>query len=105
MSKANVTILVVAATVLLAVGSAQTNQPTATGPVGRYQLLYGEHEKIIIESGGVAGKTTEHKVILRIDTVTGKTNVWVEGVDAHDTANAKTMFYWTGPIEEFSPAR
>ena len=97
MNKANVAILVIAAAVLLAVGSAQTNRTTApTGPAGRYQLLYGEHLYVSTKSGN----STEDKVILRIDTATGKTSVWFDG-----EAKDGTMASWWSPISEYSEAQ
>jgi hypothetical protein len=78
MNKANIVILVIAAAVLLAVGSAQT--AAVSEPVGRYQLLSGES----VISGvprGTSGPDRQPQV-LRIDTVTGKTSVWVKSSDA-----------------------
>jgi hypothetical protein len=49
-------------------------QASPSLPVGRYQLLYGEHESI---SGSGTKETS--KVILRIDTVTGETSEYTSG--------------------------
>ncbi len=74
MNKSNIIVAVVAITVLLVIGSAQTSR-TVTGTVGRFQLLSGEHV--------VSGKTTtfDQKDVFRIDTLTGETSFFTTGYD------------------------
>ena len=74
MNKSNIAFVVIAAVSLLALASAQTNrnQPSV-GLVGRYQLIYGEHE--------ISTHQSSEKVIVRLDTVTGAASEWIEGSD------------------------
>ena len=72
MNRTNIAIVVLAAAVLIAVGSAQTNRgQVATGPVGRYQIVAGEHMQ--------TGSSEPAKDVFRIDTVTGLTVVYIYG--------------------------
>jgi len=95
MHKTKVIVIMIAAAVLLAVGSAQTNQ-TTTGPVGRYQLLSGENTLRV-----QGANMSDQKYILRIDTATGKASEWINFVDG-DIKNGttpKVYSYWK-PIDE-----
>jgi hypothetical protein len=73
-----ITVAIGAIAALLSVACSRSNQPqqqasaVRTGQVGRYQLLYGEHEISFRQSNAV------EKVILRIDTLTGDTDVFTE---------------------------
>ncbi len=57
----------------LMLANAQTGRPTSSGPVGRYQPLSGEHV--------AAGVPATIKDILRIDSVTGETSIYMAGRD------------------------
>ena len=74
MNRTNIAIVIATVAALLAIGNAQT-RPQASGPVGRYQLLTGEH--------AMTGKTTSYdqKDVFRIDTVTGETSFYTAGYD------------------------
>jgi hypothetical protein len=78
-NKINLAIIVIAAAALLAVGNAQTGNQ---GPIGRYQLVAGEHEAAGSQS------TATVKAILRIDTVTGQTSVWTTTVQDNGTVDS-----------------
>ncbi len=97
MEKGKVFIVLVFTAALLAVGSAQTAKPpSSVGPVGRYQLLFGEHEVANLHNNSFVTQ----KGIFRIDTVTGATSAYSEHVDA----DGKYFNEWT-PIEEFGSKR
>jgi hypothetical protein len=73
----NKSILGFAIAIALAIAAiAQSPASDSGNSVGRYQLLSGEHEFISL-SGSV-----KEKVILRLDTVTGKTSEWIQGKQA-----------------------
>ena len=85
--------IAVAVVIMLAVGSAQTSKPQlAAGPVGRYQLLYGEHH---VADLGASGGDGDDKVILRIDTMTGRTSEWFNGRNKDGSFTS-----WWSPISE-----
>ena len=93
MNKINAVIVVIAAAVLLAGGSAQTGKPPApTGQVGRYQLLSGEHELITAD-----GTPILKKGVFRIDTVTGATSLYSNMLPAAGEPFINEWF----PISEF----
>src|SRR5258706_8937727 len=58
---------------LLLIANAQTGKQGSGGPVGRYQLVYGEH--VVAGGGGPV------KDVFRIDTTTGATDVYLSGKD------------------------
>lgn len=94
MNRTNIVISVIAAAALLAVSSAQTNKPLPnSGQVGRYQLLYGEHEIVAVN-----GRTTVVKGIYRIDTATGTTSLYYTAL-ADPAKGEPFMNEWT-PISE-----
>jgi hypothetical protein len=72
MNRANVAVLLIAATVLIAALSGQNKQPQPSPQTGgRYQLFAAEHTMF--------GMQTSEKVILRIDTQTGNVDQWISG--------------------------
>jgi hypothetical protein len=76
MNRTRLIIIASAAAVLLVVGNTQTSRAqTATTTAGRFQLLAGEHF--------ITGKATgfDQKDVFRIDTATGATSFFAEGVD------------------------
>ena len=73
MNRINIAVVVVIAIALLAIANAQTGPQ---GQVGRYQLFSGDHLV-----GTSKGAFTQ-KDIMRLDTQTGDTYVWVDSTDS-----------------------
>ncbi len=74
--------------VLVVAGVAQAPPPASnenSALDGRYRLFSGEHA-VTVKGGGFS-----EKVILRIDTVTGRTYRWVEG----QTSDGKPVSFWS----------
>lgn len=94
----NRTGLIVGAAVLLgAIVLGQTAENKYSAPqIGRYQLLYGEHEL-----RGANGVSTNVKGIFRIDTVTGQTSFY-NNVNPIPAIHEPLRNEWF-PITEFKP--
>ena len=78
MNRANVLIAAIALAALFVAGRAQT-QTQPAGPIGRYQLQVVEHAVTV--STASSGASVTVRDVLRVDTATGETDVWRNGVD------------------------
>ncbi|HVW08797.1 MAG TPA: hypothetical protein VHC90_09450 [Bryobacteraceae bacterium] len=74
MNRTNIVVGAIAVLALLIAGSAQTVSPQQS--IGRYQVFSLQH---------TAGSTSTRTDTLRIDTLTGETSVWVNGVGNNGT--------------------
>jgi hypothetical protein len=94
MNKANISVAVITLAALLAVASAQTNRPTPSLQIGRYQLFGGEYD--------MAGSSAIDKVILRIDTTTGEVDELYHG--KKDNGDLVDEWLPTGTQKNYSRA-
>lgn len=74
MNRLNLAIIVVAATALLAIGTAQTRSKTQSSKIGRYQLISTPFKWLATDSEKKV-VVDETNRLFRIDTATGETSV------------------------------